>query len=89
MYKRKGLIDELVDYIKKNLKKGYTKESLRWALISQDYSKIEVERALKRADQELANEAPILRTKPEITYELIEPKPENERKKDWKSFFRK
>jgi len=44
----KPFMDELVDYIKKNLKKGYTKEALKWALINQGYSKLEVERALKK-----------------------------------------
>ena len=79
-------MDEITDYIKVNLKKGYTKESLRWALINQGYSKIEVERAIKRVDRELADKAPILKTKPEITYnyEIIgEEKPieKNARKK--------
>jgi hypothetical protein len=62
---------ELINYIKKNLKKGYTKESLRWALINQDYSKLEVEKAIKRVDQELAMKAPILKTKPIIRHEII------------------
>lgn len=68
MFKKKGLMDEITDYMKANLKKGYTKESLRWALINQGYSKMEVERAIKRVDMELADKAPILKTKPEITY---------------------
>lgn len=78
-------MQELIEYIKKNLKKGYTKESLKWALISQGNSKLEVEKALKRVDEELAKEAPILRTKPEIRYEIIEPK--LEKKSFWKRFF--
>lgn len=74
MFKQKALIDELADYIRKNLKKGYTKESLRWALIDQGYSKMEVERAIKKVDMQLASEAPILKTKPEIEHKIIEPK---------------
>lgn len=81
MFKKRNLIDDLVDYFKKNLKKGYTKESLRWALINQGYSKIEVEKAIKRADQELAESAPILKTKPEIKYEIISEEPPE--KKRW------
>jgi len=73
MFKKKGLITQLIEYIKKNLKKGYTLESLRWALINQGYSKIEVDKAIKKTQEELSENAPILKTKPEITYELVEP----------------
>ena len=68
MFEKRGLIDELSDYIKKNLKKGYTKESLKWALINQGYSRIEIEKAISRVDEILSKEAPVLKTKPEITY---------------------
>jgi hypothetical protein len=74
MFKEKTYMGQLVGYIKRNLKKGYTKESLRWALISQGNSKIEVEKAFKRVDEELAEKAPELKTKPTIKYEIIEPK---------------
>ena len=84
------LIDELVIYIKKNLKKSYTEESLRWALINQGYSKMEVERAMKKANQELANEAPVLKTKPEIEHQIVEPtgfeKYGEKPKKKWRWF---
>jgi uncharacterized protein Smg (DUF494 family) len=80
MFKKKVLIDEITDYIKKNLRKGYTKESLKWALINQGYSRMEIERSIKRVDEELANKAPILKTKPEITYEVVEPKQVKKRK---------
>ena len=81
-------IAELADYIKKNLKKGYTKESLRWALVNQGHSKREVEKALKRVDEELAAEAPVLETKPVINYEVVEPKDGVVEKKGfWKRLF--
>ena len=83
MYKRKDYMVELVDYLKKNLKKGYPLESLKWALINQGYSKIEVEKAIVRVNLELAAKAPILETKPVIKYELIEPKQED-KKPFWK-----
>lgn len=70
---QKGYINELVSYIKKNLKKGYTKDSLKWALVAQGHSKIEVDKALRITDLELAKDAPFLRTKPEIKYEILEP----------------
>lgn len=90
MFKRKSYMDELVEYIKKNLKKGYTKDSLKWALISQGHSKLEVEKAIKHVDTDLAVTAPILKTRPEIKYELIGQEKENfkkEKKSFWKRLF--
>lgn len=85
MKRDKNYVQDLADYIKKNLKKGYTKESLRWALVSQGHSKIEVEKALRLVDAELASEAPILKTKPEIHVEFI---PEEAPKKSfWQRLF--
>lgn len=84
MYRDKTLVEELSEYIRKNLKKGYTRESLKWALLNQGYSKMEVEKALKRADHELASEAPVLKTKPQIKYEVVDYKPV---KKGWRRFF--
>lgn len=87
MFEKKNLGEELADYIKNNLKKGYTKESLKWALINQGYSRMEVDKAFKRADMELAQSAPVLKTKPEIKYEVItDKKPEAEKKKKWRFF---
>jgi len=87
MFKRHSMQDELTEYIKKNLKKGYTKESLHFALLNQGYSKISVENAFKKADKDLANSAPILKTKPTIKYEIIEPKAEVKKKRFF-DFFR-
>ncbi len=88
MYKQKTLSDDLSDYIKKNLKKGYTMDSLKVALINQDYSKLEIDKAIKRVQTELANEAPVLKTKPEIEHKLGSARiqPIHEEKK---SFFKK
>jgi SOS response regulatory protein OraA/RecX len=66
----------LIEYIKKNLKKGYDQDTLKFALISQGYSKVAVEQALTRATQERAEKAPILKAKPVIKYEIID---ENDR----------
>jgi len=73
----KTFFDDVVFYIKNNLKKGYTKDSLRVALLNQGYSRYEIERAIKKVDSDLASEAPILKTKPKITYEIF-PMEENE-----------
>lgn len=43
----------LVDYAKKNLQKGYNKDSLKWALVNQGHSKMEVEKALAQAASEV------------------------------------
>jgi phage tail protein X len=66
-YKRK-----LVDYFKKNLRKGYTKEALQWALVNQGYSRTAVESALEEANIELAELAPIIKEKPKITHQIID-----------------
>ncbi len=86
MKRDKNYVQELADYIKNNLKKGYTKESLKWALVNQGHSRIEVDKALRLVDAELASEAPVLKTKPVISYEVIEPKIE-EKKSFWKKLF--
>ena len=64
--------DELSDYIKKNLKKSYTKESLKWALVTQGHSKTEIEKAFKRVEEEMARQAPILKTKPTINHQAYD-----------------
>ena len=86
MIRPKDYISELSDYIKKNLKKGYTKESLKWALVNQGYSKIEVEKALRLVDLELAQKAPILNAKSAPAYELVDV-PEAQPKSFWKRLF--
>jgi len=76
MKKGENYTTQLKEYIKKNLKKGYTKESLRWALVNQGHSRIEVDKAIKKVEEDLAREAPILETKPDIKYEVIAEKNE-------------
>lgn len=67
----KNYTGEIINYLKRNLKKGYTKESLRHALLSQGHSRREIDNAIQRAEEELANSAPILKTRPEIKREII------------------
>jgi len=83
-YKKK-----LIRYIKKNLKKGYTEDALRWALINQGYLRIAVEDAIKQTNKELAQQAPVLKEKPKITYEIIDENnnPIEIKKSFWKRFF--
>lgn len=62
----------LIDYIKKNISKGYTVESLKWALVRQGYSRTDIQRAIEEAHKELAVSAPILKEKPIIKHEIID-----------------
>ena len=83
-YKRK-----LVNYFKKNLAKGYTSDSLKFALMSQGYSRAIVEAAIEQANKELAEKAPVLKEKPVIKYEIIDEynKPITIKKPWWRRLF--
>jgi hypothetical protein len=61
-----GYMKQLVKYLEKNLAKGYTLESLKWALVNQGYSRSEVNRAIRIVNEELAKKAPKLKEKPII-----------------------
>jgi len=81
---------KIVEYFKKNLKKGYTIESLRWALIGQGYPRVSVDRAIEELNKDLAKKAPVLKEKPVIKYQIID---ENDnpiviKKSWWKRIFR-
>jgi hypothetical protein len=80
--------NKLVEYFKKNLRKGYTEESLKWALVNQGYSRTMIDSAIERTHKELAEEAPILKEKPIINYEVLD---ENDKlvdiKKPWWKFW--
>jgi hypothetical protein len=78
---------KLINYLKKNFKKGYTEESLRWALINQGYSRSRVEQGIKKAHEELSKKAPVLKEKPKIKYEIYDQ--ENKKIDFKKSFWQK
>ena len=40
-------VTALVKYIERNVEKGYKLEDLRWALVNQKHSRIEIEKAIK------------------------------------------
>ncbi len=79
----------LIEYFKRNLKKGYTLESLKWALLGQGYSRTAVERAIEQTNKELAQKAPILKEKPIIRYEIVDEndKPIEIKKPFWRKIF--
>ena len=83
-YKRR-----LIDYLKKNLTKGYTIDSLKFALINQGYSRSIIEMAIEKANKELAEKAPIIKEKPIIKYEIIDENdnPIKIKKSFWKQLF--
>ncbi len=84
MHQSKDYVQQLADYILKNLKKGYTLDALRFSLIEQGYSRISVEKAIEIVNQRLAKTAPKMKEKPQITYK-VSPEPEEFIKKSfWK-----
>jgi len=83
MNQSKDHVQQLADYILKNLAKGYTLDSLRFSLTTQGYSRISVENAIEIANKQLAKTAPIMREKPEIIYKVS---PEIKYSKEKKGF---
>ena len=57
MSKEPTNIDSLSRRIKANLRKGYNKESLKWAMVNQGHSRIEVDKAFRQAEAELSQES--------------------------------
>jgi len=79
----------LVEYAKKNLQKGYTRDSLKWALVNQGHSKMEVEKALAQASAEYEKERirqPISSPAAAPIAQAIEVEPEQSRS-FWKKVF--
>lgn len=74
VYRKEEQTQKLADYIKKNLSKGkgYTTESLKWALISQGHSKTAVDKAIELANKQLAALAPKLEPPKEEKTEIVE-----------------
>jgi hypothetical protein len=77
-YKRK-----IIDYLKKNAKKGYPLQTLKFALINQGYLRPMVEESIEQAMKEMAREAPILKEKPLIEHEVILEEQPPVKKKSW------
>lgn len=88
MYQPTNYIQQLADYIKTNLFKGYTIDSLKFSLMSQGYSRISVENAINLANKQLAVKLLPIKEKPQITYKIV-PEQETEpiKKGFWKRIF--
>ena len=80
-------LQNLVDYAKKNIKKGYSEDSLRWALIGQGHSRIEIDKAISLAKTEIEKERPRMQQPPQQLENTI-PKIDIEDKKPfWRRLF--
>lgn len=86
MYRPEDHIQQLANYFKKNIAKGYTLDSLTFSLLSQGYSRISIYKAIELANEQLAAIAPIMQEKPQITYKVI---PEDYETEEKESFFKK
>jgi hypothetical protein len=71
MKKPESYIQQLANYIKKNLAKGYTLDSLKIALENQEYSRSAIDKAISLVNEQLALQAPVMKEKPNIKYEVI------------------
>jgi len=84
---------QIVDYIKTNVSKGYSIESLKWALVNQGYARIEVSKAIEIATKEIAEKVPKFKEKPVIKYEVLDNDNQpikvsyNQKQSFWKRFF--
>lgn len=74
-------------YLRTNLEKGYSEDSLKWALIKQGNSRTEVARALTKVKKEMADKKKE-KEKPEIKYEIYgqDNKPIQDGKSWWRRF---
>ncbi len=77
----------IIEYLDKNIKKGYTMESLKWALIGQGYPRASIDRAIDEFNKEMAKKAPILKEEPRMKQSVIEKVEEPVKKSFWKRIF--
>ena len=79
-------IHQIAGYIRKNLLKGYTIDSLKFSLQDQGYGRSEILRAIKIANDDLSKQVPKLVEKPVIKVERV---PVKEEHVEIKSFFKR
>jgi len=66
---------KLKEYLRKNLAKGYTSESLKWALVEQGYSRTDIARAMddvNKEKEESGEKSSEIKEKPVIKYEIYD-----------------
>lgn len=81
--------NDLLEYFKKNLAKGYTINSLKIALVKQGYSHLTIDNTIRKVHENLAKKAPEFKEKPKIKYEVLDEddKPIKIKKSFWRKFF--
>ena len=79
--------DKIKEHVKKNLKKGYTPDTLKYALIRQGYSRVLVEHVITEAQKEIALEVPVFKEKPEIKCQFLDETNKPVEKKPWWKFW--
>ena len=77
----------IVEYLEKNIRKGYTMDSLKWALIGQGYPRASIDRAIEEFNREMAKKAPILREDTKIKHVIEEIEEVPVKKSFWKTLF--
>ena len=78
--RQEDYVNKLAEYVKKNVAKGYTLDSLRWALIDQKHSRTVVEKSIELAEKQLAAAAPKMEVpKKEKFVEIEQPEPEQKK----------
>lgn len=86
MRKDESYILKMSEYAKRNIKKGYKKDAVRFALISQGNSRIEVDKAIVMAEKDLFQEEmksmPKKSDSPSQVMPIVEPE-----KSLWKRLF--
>jgi len=80
---------KVIEYIRKNIKKGYPIETLKIALINQNYSRALIDEAIKEVLNQMAKEAPIIKEKPLIEHEIIIEDNDSSKESKRKGFFSK
>lgn len=63
---------KLTDYLRKNMSKGYNIESLRWALVSQGYTRTDIDKAIEEVNREMEAAKKKLEEKPVVKYEVFD-----------------
>ncbi len=82
----------LIEYLEKNIQKGYKLEDLKWALISQGYSRTAVQKAVdylqkNKKPEEPAKPVRVEALKHEVHYEAIEMPEDQSLWQKFKGFF--
>lgn len=62
----------LYDYLRKNMAKGYDPESLKWALVSQGYSRNDIDKAINDIKGEIEASKRASEEKPIVKYEVFD-----------------